>query len=110
MGALLLPRIFGTDYHAAFLWLGIIALVIASLIIGAACLRVSGVYTALLTLAIVFVMQLLIMTDTACFRPMETGGCEYFTGGTMSLTRYGDLGALLLAETLVQAGQPAGQR
>lgn len=29
MGALLLPRIFGTDYHAAFLWLGIVALLIA---------------------------------------------------------------------------------
>ena len=65
---------------------------IASLIIGAACLRVSGIYTALLTLAIVSVMQLLIQTDTACFRPMKTGGCEYFTGGTMSLTKYGDLG------------------
>ena len=30
MGALVLPRIFGTDYHAAFLWLGIIALLIAA--------------------------------------------------------------------------------
>ncbi|MGH6817960.1 MAG: MFS transporter [Methylovirgula sp.] len=29
IGALLLPRIFGTDYHAAFLWLGVIALFIA---------------------------------------------------------------------------------
>ena len=29
MGALLLPRIFGSDYHAAFLWLGVIALFIA---------------------------------------------------------------------------------
>jgi NNP family nitrate/nitrite transporter-like MFS transporter len=29
VGALLLPRIFGTDYHSAFLWLGIIALVVA---------------------------------------------------------------------------------
>ena len=29
MGALFLPRLFGTDYHAAFLWLGVIALVIA---------------------------------------------------------------------------------
>lgn len=28
-GALLLPRIFGTDYHFAFLWLGVIALGIA---------------------------------------------------------------------------------
>lgn len=28
-GALALPRIFGTDYHAAFLWLGVIALVIS---------------------------------------------------------------------------------
>ena len=71
---------------------GIVFAVVASLIIGAACLRVSGVYTALLTLAIVAVMQLLIQTDTACFRPMKTGGCEYFTGGTMSLTKYGDLG------------------
>ena len=71
---------------------GVAFAVIASLIIGAACLRVSGIYTALLTLAIVSVMQLLIQTDTACFRPMKTGGCEYFTGGTMSLTKYGDLG------------------
>ncbi len=29
MGALLLPRIFGTDYHSAFLWLGVIAIGIA---------------------------------------------------------------------------------
>jgi MFS transporter, NNP family, nitrate/nitrite transporter len=29
VGALLLPRIFGTNYHAAFLWLGAIALVVA---------------------------------------------------------------------------------
>jgi MFS transporter, NNP family, nitrate/nitrite transporter len=28
-GALLLPRIFGTDYHSAFLWLGVIALGVA---------------------------------------------------------------------------------
>ncbi len=29
VGALFLPRIFGTDYHTAFLWLGVIALFIA---------------------------------------------------------------------------------
>lgn len=29
-GALVLPRIFGTNYHAAFLWLGVIALLIAA--------------------------------------------------------------------------------
>ena len=29
VGALLLPRIFGTDYRSAFLWLGLIALVVA---------------------------------------------------------------------------------
>ncbi len=29
VGALLLPRIFRTDYHSAFLWLGVIAIVIA---------------------------------------------------------------------------------
>ena len=71
---------------------GIVFAIIAALVFGAACLRVSGVYTALLTLAIVTVMQILIQTDVACFRPMKTGGCEYFTGGTMSLTKYGDLG------------------
>ncbi|HEY1736763.1 MAG TPA: MFS transporter [Methylovirgula sp.] len=30
VGALLLPRIFGTSYHTAFLWLGIVALIIAA--------------------------------------------------------------------------------
>jgi len=30
VGALLLPRMFGTNYHDAFLWLGVIALVIAA--------------------------------------------------------------------------------
>jgi NNP family nitrate/nitrite transporter-like MFS transporter len=29
-GALVLPRLFGTNYHGAFLWLGVIALVIAA--------------------------------------------------------------------------------
>ncbi len=29
VGALFLPRIFGTDYHSAFLWLGVFAIVIA---------------------------------------------------------------------------------
>ena len=29
VGALFLPRIFGTDYHSAFLWLGVIAIAIA---------------------------------------------------------------------------------
>lgn len=30
VGALFLPRIFGTDYHSAFLWLGVAAIAIAS--------------------------------------------------------------------------------
>jgi NNP family nitrate/nitrite transporter-like MFS transporter len=30
VGALLLPRIFGTDYQSAFLWLGVIALAVAA--------------------------------------------------------------------------------
>ncbi len=30
VGALLLPRLFATDYHTAFLWLGVVALVIAA--------------------------------------------------------------------------------
>ncbi len=77
------------------LWIAMIfgglAAVLFSLVIGWACLRLSGPYVALLTLAIAQGMYLLIITDTACFY-MDGVTCRNFTGGTRGLTKYGDFG------------------
>lgn len=65
--------------------------VAASVLIGLACLRLSGPYVALLTLAIAQAMYFLIVTDTACFIE-GTYRCQQFTGGARGLARFGDLG------------------
>ncbi|MEZ5715536.1 MAG: branched-chain amino acid ABC transporter permease [Paracoccaceae bacterium] len=62
-----------------------------SMLIGLACLRLQGVYVALLTYAIASVIYLLIMSDTACFR-MEGTTCRQFTGGATGFARFGDFG------------------
>jgi branched-chain amino acid transport system permease protein len=68
-----------------------LATVLFSLLIGFACLRLTGAYVALLTLAIAQVMYVLIVTDTDCFR-MEGMTCRQFTGGAVGFARFGDLG------------------
>ncbi len=68
-----------------------IATVLFSLVIGAACLRLTGAYTALLTLAVTQVMYLLIVTDTDCFIMVGTQ-CRQLTGGAVGFARFGDLG------------------
>lgn len=82
--------------------LAAIATVLFSLVIGAACLRLSGAYTALLTLAVAQVMYLLIVTDTDCFVMVGTQ-CRQLTGGAVGFARFGDLGtrALFKAKYLV---------
>lgn len=65
--------------------------VVASLLIGLACLRLTGAYVALLTLAIAQAMYFLIITDTGCFIE-GTYRCQQFTGGTRGLARFADLG------------------
>lgn len=76
-------------------WLAIpgsaVIAVAASVLIGLACLRLTGAYVALLTLAIAQVLYALIMTDTACFIE-ETYRCQQFTGGSRGLARFGDFG------------------
>ncbi len=62
-----------------------------SLVIGVACLRLTGVYVALLTLAIAQALYLLIVTDTACFT-MVGSVCRQFTGGAVGFARFGDFG------------------
>ena len=58
---------------------------------GLACLRLQGVYVALLTFAIANVTYLLIVSDTACFR-MEGTTCLQFSGGAAGFARFGDFG------------------
>ena len=92
---------FGLGIWAA-MPLGAVAAVLFSLVIGAACLRLSGVYVALLTLAIAQALYVLIVTDTECFR-MVGSACRQFTGGAVGFARFGDLGmrAWLRAKWLV---------
>lgn len=77
------------------LWLAMPAAGLAtvgfSVLIGLACLRLSGAYVALLTLAVAQVMYLLIVTDTDCFRMVGTS-CVQFTGGAVGFTNFGSLG------------------
>ncbi|MCB8883715.1 branched-chain amino acid ABC transporter permease [Acidisoma cellulosilytica] len=62
-----------------------------SLIIGLACLRLEGVYVALLTFAVAQMMYLLIVTDTGCFQQIG-GSCVQFTGGATGFSDFGDFG------------------
>jgi branched-chain amino acid transport system permease protein len=68
---------------------GLIA-VLASVVIGLACLRLRGPYVALLTLAIAQVMYVLIVNDTACFT--NVSGCLPLFGGVRGIGQFGDLG------------------
>jgi branched-chain amino acid transport system permease protein len=92
---------FGWNVWAALLP-GALAAAVFSLIVGLACLRLTGVYVALLTLAIAQTMYLLIVTDTECF-VMVGSICRQFTGGAVGFARFGDLGtrALLKGQWLV---------
>ena len=92
---------FGWNVWAALVP-GAIAAMVFSLVVGLACLRLTGVYVALLTLAIAQAMYLLIVTDTECF-VMVGSICRQFTGGAVGFARFGDLGmrTLLKGQWLV---------
>ncbi len=68
-----------------------LATILVSILVGLACLRLTGAYVALLTLAIAQVMYFLIVTDTDCF-VMEGVRCRQFTGGAVGFSQFGDLG------------------
>jgi branched-chain amino acid transport system permease protein len=82
-------------YFGLSIWvaipLGALGAVVFSLVIGVACLRLSGVYVALLTLAIAQALYVLIVTDTECFR-MVGSACRQFTGGAVGFARFGEFG------------------
>ncbi len=64
---------------------------LASLVLGLATLRLRGVYTALLTLAVAQMVTVLIVTDTQCFVQTETS-CRMFTGGAAGFYGFDDFG------------------
>ncbi len=68
-----------------------VATILVSILVGLACLRLTGAYVALLTLAIAQVMYFLIVTDTECY-VMEGVRCRQFTGGAVGFSQFGDLG------------------
>lgn len=70
---------------------GAVLATVFSVLVGLACLRLQGVYVALLTFAIANVIYLLITTDTACFR-MQGTTCLQFSGGPAGFARFGDFG------------------
>lgn len=70
---------------------GAVVATVFSALVGLACLRLQGVYVALLTFAIAQVIYLLIVTDTSCFEMVATS-CRQFTGGATGFARFGDFG------------------
>ena len=71
-GTAMLGYYFGLSMPLAMV-LAALATVVVSLIIGLACLRLSGPYVALLTLAIAQTLYLLVVNDTACFTNPPSG-------------------------------------
>lgn len=66
-----------------------------SLLIGVACLRLRGIYVALLTLAVSQVMFVLIQTDSMCSslnKVLNPATCVSLTGGAQGLGSFGSFG------------------
>ena len=73
------------------MFLGGLVSVAAGVLIGLACLRLRGIYVALLTYAIAQAAFLLVSTDISCFCGVgET--CQSLTGGPRGLSDFGDFG------------------
>lgn len=89
-GTAMLAHYLGWNIYGAIAAGAVIATAFSA-IVGLACLRLQGVYVALLTYAIAQVIYLLIVTDTGCFEMVGTS-CRQFTGGATGFARFGDFG------------------
>lgn len=67
------------------------AAALLALVIGMACLRLTGAYVALLTYSIAEMIHVLIITDTHCFM-MVRNGCQQLFGGSTGFSRFEDFG------------------
>lgn len=81
---------FGWSYWYA-VPVGAISTILFATVIGAAALRLTGAYVALLTLAIAEVVRQLVISDTECF-VMRGTTCVQFAGGASGLTGFGNFG------------------
>ncbi len=70
---------------------GAVVAALAALVIGLACLRLKTAYVALLTFAIVFMVDSLIRTEVECFTTVG-GRCLPFFGGGQGFFGFDDLG------------------
>jgi len=70
---------------------GALVAAIVALLIGLACLRLEAAYVALLTFAIVFMVQTLILSDSACYSN-KGGYCQPFFGGGNGFSSFDDFG------------------
>jgi len=68
-----------------------VASALLALVIGMACLRLTGAYVALLTYAIAEMIHVLIITDTVCFT-MVANNCQQLFGGSTGFSRFDDFG------------------
>ncbi|XAT59961.1 branched-chain amino acid ABC transporter permease [Rhodobacteraceae bacterium Araon29] len=86
----MLAKYFGINLFLGT-FLGGVATIFVGVLIGAACLRLRGIYVALLTFAIAQAAFSLISSDISCF----TGSgqtCKTLTGGQRGLSQFGDYG------------------
>jgi branched-chain amino acid transport system permease protein len=63
----------------------------AALLVGMACLRLTGAYVALLTYAIAATVHILIITETECFT-LVRNNCQQLFGGSTGFSRFDDFG------------------
>ena len=94
-------------YLGVSIWLsipiGALVASVFSIFLGLSCLRLTGVYTALLTLAVGQVLYVLITSDSECFMKTETA-CRQFTGGAAGFYGYDDFGMRSLLKKNWQLG------
>lgn len=62
-----------------------------AIVIGTACLRLTGAYVALLTYAIAEMIHILIITDTECYT-LVRNNCQQLFGGATGFSRFDDFG------------------
>ncbi len=85
----------GATFTGMTVWVAIPVAALASaalaLVVGMACLRLTGAYVALLTYAIAEMIHVLIITDTVCFT-LVANNCQQLFGGSTGFSRFDDFG------------------
>ncbi len=85
----------GVTFAGLSVWLAIpvaaVSSMLLALVIGMACLRLTGAYVALLTYAIAEMVHVLIITDTECFT-LVRNNCQQLFGGATGFSRFDDFG------------------